>query len=172
MPQTKQSLIVASLLAALACGGGGAADEAADGAETGVPAAEIAAGIGAETLLDVTATLASDAFEGRAPGSEGETKTVAYLTEQFSGLGLTPGNPDGTWVQAVPLVGITPLPGDGLVVSRDGNVRTLEPAADYVGWAPRGRWSSTRWGRPAIRGRWSAARRTPSRSTWWPPTTT
>ena len=134
MPQTKQSLTVASLLAALACGGGGAADEGADGAETGVPAAEIAAGIGAETLLDVTATLASDAFEGRAPGSEGETKTVAYLTEQFSALGLTPGNPDGTWVQAVPLVGITSLSGDSLVVSRDGNVRTLEPAADYVAW--------------------------------------
>ena len=134
MPQTKQSLTVASLLAALACGGGGAADEGADGAETGVPPAEIAAGIGAETLLDVTATLASDAFEGRAPGSEGETKTVAYLTEQFSALGLTPGNPDGTWVQEVPLVGITPLLGDSLVVSRDGNVRTLEPAADYVAW--------------------------------------
>ena len=134
MPQTKQSLTVASLLAALACGGGGAADEGADGAETGVPAAEIAAGIGAGTLLDVTATLASDAFEGRAPGSEGETKTVAYLTEQFSALGLTPGNPDGTWVQEVPLVGITPLPGDSLVVSRDGNVRTLEPAIDYVAW--------------------------------------
>ena len=134
MPQTKQSLTVVSLLAALACGGGGAADEGADGAETGVPPAEIAAGIGAETLLDVTATLASDAFEGRAPGSEGETKTVAYLTEQFSALGLTPGNPDGTWVQEVPLVGITPLLGDSLVVSRDGNVRTLEPAADYVAW--------------------------------------
>ena len=134
MPQTKQRLTVASLLAALACGGGGAADEGADGAETGVPAAEIAAGIGAETLLDVTATLASDAFEGRAPGSEGETKTVAYLTEQFSALGLTPGNPDGTWVQAVPLVGITPLPGDGLFVTRDSDARTLQPAADYVAW--------------------------------------
>ena len=93
-----------------------------------------APGIGAETLLEATATLASDEFEGRAPGSAGETKTVAYLTEQFAGLGLTPGNPDGTWVQEVPLVGITPLPGDSLVVSRGGNVRTLEPAADYVAW--------------------------------------
>ena len=134
MPQTKQSLTVASLLAALACGGGGAVDEGADGAETGVPAAEIAAGIGAGTLLEVTATLASDEFEGRAPGSAGETKTVAYLTEQFSALGLTPGNPDGTWVQAVPLVGITLLAGDELVVSRGEDSRTLEPAIDYVAW--------------------------------------
>ena len=93
-----------------------------------------APGIGAETLLEATAALASDEFEGRAPGSAGETKTVEYLTEQFAALGLTPGNPDGTWVQEVPLVGITPLPGDSLVVSRGGNVRTLEPAADYVAW--------------------------------------
>ena len=124
------------LAATVACGGAVdlPADGTADEAPTGVPPAEIAAGIGAGTLLDVTATLASDAFEGRAPGSEGETKTVAYLTEQFAALGLTPGNPDGTWVQAVPLVGITSLSGDSLVVSRDGNVRTLEPAADYVAW--------------------------------------
>ena len=134
MPQTKQSLTVASLLAALACGGGGAVDEGADGAETGVPAAEIATGISAGTLLEATATLASDEFQGRAPGSEGETKTVEYLTEQFAALGLTPGNPDGTWVQAVPLVGITLLAGDELVVSRGEDSRTLEPAIDYVAW--------------------------------------
>ena len=92
----------------------------------------VAAGISADTLLAATATLASDEFEGRAPGSEGETKTVAYLTEQFSALGLTPGNPDGTWVQDVPLVGITPLPGDALVVTAGGESRTLEPGGDYV----------------------------------------
>ena len=92
----------------------------------------VAAGISADTLLAATTTLASDEFEGRAPGSEGETKTVAYLTEQFSALGLTPGNPDGTWVQDVPLVGITPLPGDALVVTAGGESRTLEPGSDYV----------------------------------------
>ncbi len=49
--------------------------------------------------------LASDGFEGRGPGTEGERKTVAYLTDQFRSMGLTPGNPDGTFVQDVPLVG-------------------------------------------------------------------
>ncbi|MCY4661714.1 MAG: M28 family metallopeptidase [Acidobacteria bacterium] len=117
--------------AAAACGGG-AAQEGAGGSGAGAPPAEIAPGIGAETLLAATETLASDEFEGRAPGSEGETKTVAFLTEEFSALGLTPGNPDGTWVQQVPLVGITPLPGDKLVVTSGGESRTLEPAADYV----------------------------------------
>ena len=114
-------LIVGCLAASVACGGGAASEG------TG-----IAAGISADTLLAATETLASDEFEGRAPGSDGETKTVAFLTEEFSALGLTPGNPDGTWVQDVPLVGITPLPGDNLVVTAGGESRTLEPAVDYV----------------------------------------
>lgn len=52
--------------------------------------------------------LASDAFEGRAPGSAGEEKTVAYLVSQLTGLGLQPGgDPNGrggrAWTQNVPL---------------------------------------------------------------------
>ena len=125
---TGRWLLVGCLAAAVACGGGATADDSVAGA----PAAEIATGISADTLLAATGTLASDEFEGRAPGSEGETKTLAFLTEQFSALGLTPGNPDGTWVQDVPLVGITPLAGDNLVVTVGGESRTLEPAADYV----------------------------------------
>ena len=126
------------------CGGGGtgdetagmtesAADEAAATAEVVSEVAPVAAtGISAETLLAETLILASDEFEGRAPGSAGEERTVDYLVEQFSALGLVPGNPDGTWVQDVPLVGITPLPPQNLVVSNGAEMRTLEPSADYV----------------------------------------
>jgi len=53
------------------------------------------------------AVLASDEFEGRAPGSAGEEKTVAYLRGALAALGLQPGNPDGSWTQDVPIVGIT-----------------------------------------------------------------
>ena len=49
-------------------------------------------------------TLASDAFEGRAPGTPGETKTVDWLVAQFKAMGLQPGGPDGQWTQAVPLI--------------------------------------------------------------------
>jgi Zn-dependent M28 family amino/carboxypeptidase len=48
--------------------------------------------------------LASDAFEGRAPGTQGETRTVKYLIERFHGLGLEPGGDHAGWTQAVPLV--------------------------------------------------------------------
>jgi Zn-dependent M28 family amino/carboxypeptidase len=56
-------------------------------------------------ILEHIKVLASDDFEGRGPGTPGEEKTVAYLTAQFQKMGLKPGNPDGTFVQNVPLVG-------------------------------------------------------------------
>jgi Zn-dependent M28 family amino/carboxypeptidase len=49
--------------------------------------------------------LASDAYEGRGPGTQGEDMTVSYLLDQFHRLNLKPGNPNGTYVQNVPLVG-------------------------------------------------------------------
>jgi Zn-dependent M28 family amino/carboxypeptidase len=48
--------------------------------------------------------LASDAFEGRAPGTAGEAKTVAYLVQRFRALGLQPGGENGGWLQQVPLI--------------------------------------------------------------------
>ena len=64
-----------------------------------------AAPISQATLQDVTRMLSSDEFEGRAPGSEGEEKTIKLMTERFAAAGLKPGNGD-SWLQQVPLVGI------------------------------------------------------------------
>ncbi|QQS44760.1 MAG: M28 family peptidase [Acidobacteriota bacterium] len=69
--------------------------------------------------------LASDEFEGRAPGAKGEELTVNYLTEQFKKLGLKPGNPDGSYVQAVPLAGYTPQPAFSITVA--GKRMNLKP---------------------------------------------
>src|SRR5574339_529656 len=63
--------------------------------------------ITSESMLAHIRTLSSDAFEGRAPGTPGEDSTVAYLTAQFKSLGLAPGNPDGSYVQNVELLGYT-----------------------------------------------------------------
>ena len=35
-------------------------------------------------------TLGSDAFEGRAPSTTGETKTVDYISRQFAAAGVQP----------------------------------------------------------------------------------
>jgi len=61
---------------------------------------------GAARMLEHIRVLSSDEFEGRAPGTPGEEKAVAYLQKEFAALGLEPGNPDGTYIQRVPMVGI------------------------------------------------------------------
>ena len=130
----RRFITACSLLALVGCQG---ASDAPDEAPDTDAAPAVAAGISADTLLAAVERLASDAFEGRAPGSAGETRTIEYLREQFSALGLVPGNPDGTWVQNVPLVGITPAEGDTMRVSRGDDTRTLEPGADYVAYTKR-----------------------------------
>jgi Zn-dependent M28 family amino/carboxypeptidase len=64
-------------------------------------------GITGAGLLQHIKVLASDEFEGRGPGSKGEELTVKYLTEQFKAFGLKPGNPNGSYIQNVPLAGLT-----------------------------------------------------------------
>src|SRR5204863_2507132 len=61
-------------------------------------------------LLAHIKVLASDEFEGRAPGTKGEELSVQYISDQFKQMGLKPGNPDGTYTQEVPLAGIKSEP--------------------------------------------------------------
>ncbi|HSZ58063.1 MAG TPA: M20/M25/M40 family metallo-hydrolase [Tepidisphaeraceae bacterium] len=70
----------------------------------------VRADITADALMSHIRVLSSDDFEGRAPGTPGEEKTVNYLVSQFKAMGLSPGNPDGTYLQDVPLVGFTAQP--------------------------------------------------------------
>ena len=84
-------------------------------------------------VLAHTKVLSSDEYQGRAPGTKGEELTVAYLTDQFRKMGLKPGNTDGTYVQKVPLVGITPTPST-LVVRKGSDERRLAWKDDVVAW--------------------------------------
>ena len=63
--------------------------------------------ITANDIMQHTKVLSADEYEGRGPGTKGEELTVNYLTEQYQRIGLKPGNPDGTYVQKVPLAGFT-----------------------------------------------------------------
>jgi Zn-dependent M28 family amino/carboxypeptidase len=64
---------------------------------------------GAPFIKDIE-TLSSDDFEGRSVGTAGEARTVEYLTSRFRQIGLAPGNPDGSYVQAVPMSGYRSQP--------------------------------------------------------------
>ena len=65
------------------------------------PEAEIEA-----ILHEHIAILASDQFEGRAPATPGEEKTITYLRQQFEALGIAPGNGD-SYFQAVAVTELT-----------------------------------------------------------------
>src|SRR4051812_37936658 len=78
-----------------------------------------------DRILQHIRVLSSDEFGGRAPGSKGEELTVKYLQDQFHNLGLEAGNPDGSFLQKVPLVGITADPGMKLSLAGEG--KTLTP---------------------------------------------
>jgi Zn-dependent M28 family amino/carboxypeptidase len=99
-----------------------------------VPAAQ---SVTPAALLEHIRTLSSSEFEGRAPGTPGEDRTVHYLVEQFKTLGLQPGNPDGTFIQGVPLTGFTAQP----TVSFTAPVGPIELRSpnDVVAWSRRSR---------------------------------
>jgi Zn-dependent M28 family amino/carboxypeptidase len=86
--------------------------------------------IQAEELMAHIAVLADDSLEGRGPGTVGEERTVAYLTSVFQEMGLQPGNPDGSWVQEVPLVGFTQQ--SHAVVDVGGETLELAFPTDYL----------------------------------------
>lgn len=86
-------------------------------------------------ILEHIKTLGSDKFQGRAPGTEGEETTVSYLESQFKSLGLQPGNPDGTYVQKVPLVGITGANSEPLSFKKGGNTLQFKWKDDVVAWS-------------------------------------
>ena len=55
-------------------------------------------------LTQTVRTLASDQFQGRAPGTIGEERTIGYLIGRLQALGLEPAGTDGGWTQPVPLL--------------------------------------------------------------------
>ena len=88
-----------------------------------------------DELLAHVKVLSSDRFEGRSPGTAGERLTVDYLVEQFKAIGLKPGNPDGSYVQDVPLVGLAAQQSASLTAG--GKRMRLKFPDDYVALSQR-----------------------------------
>ena len=93
--------------------------------------------INAESLMERIRFLSSDDLEGRAPGSPGEEKTIDYLRENFRSFGLAPGNPDGTYLQQVPLVRLTRAEPRSLVLDRGGEITELEQTQEFAAYTER-----------------------------------
>jgi len=84
-------------------------------------------------LMDYTRALSDDSFEGRSPGTHGEQVTVDYLVKQFKALGLAPGNPDGSYLQVVPMTAFSTKPQVSYIAK--GQRIELKSPDDYVGWS-------------------------------------
>ena len=80
--------------------------------------------------------LASDEFEGRAPGTAGEHKTVAYIEQQFRAAGLEPAFGD-SFVQAVPVIEIRPHADAAMQVQGTQGQLSLRNPDDFVVWTRR-----------------------------------
>jgi Zn-dependent M28 family amino/carboxypeptidase len=93
--------------------------------------------IDGSALLRHIRVLSSDRFEGRAPGSKGEDLSVRYITDQFKKIGLKPGNTDGTYVQRVPMVGITADRSMTLNLQKGNEIIRLKYLDDFVAWTRR-----------------------------------
>lgn len=91
--------------------------------------------IKADEILQNVKVLASDKFEGRNVGTAGEALTVNYLVDQFKRAGLEPGNPDGTYVQKVPLIGFRTKP--QIEFSINGEKFPLQFPDDFIHEFPR-----------------------------------
>jgi len=101
------------------------------GCATAIPSGS-APGISVATLQRVTRQLSSDEFQGRAPGTAGEERTVALLSQEFQRAGLRPGN-NGSWYQDVPLVEITAQGSPRLEVTGARRGLTFNYRTDFVG---------------------------------------
>ncbi|MEL6875701.1 MAG: M28 family peptidase, partial [Pseudomonadota bacterium] len=74
-----------------------------------LPVTASANGITEEQLRAHIDILASDAFEGRKPGTAGENKTVNYIATEWQRAGLSGGAADSGWYMEVGLVERSPI---------------------------------------------------------------
>src|SRR5690242_11523077 len=99
-----------------------------------VAAAPAARHVNMQRMSDVTRVLASDEFQGRAPGTPGEDKTIPYLIEQFKAAGLEPAGENGGWTQTVPMIHTKLQAPENVSVTQAGQTVPLKfPDDIYMG---------------------------------------
>src|SRR4051794_41058887 len=85
-------------------------------------------------MSEITRVLASDEFQGRAPGTPGEERTIPYLIEQFKAAGLEPAGENGAWTQAVPMIHTQLKAPIAISVAQGGQSQSLRfPEDIYAG---------------------------------------
>lgn len=113
----------------------GAVPQAGSSQAEGTPPAGTSPAIRAHEIADHIQVLASDAFGGRGPGSEGEQLTVDYIKGRFAAFGLEPAG-EGGWTQDVPMLELTPEGSPAASYDVEGETRTLVSGRDVMITSP------------------------------------
>lgn len=87
--------------------------------------------INQQTIAKHMAVLASDAFMGRMPCTEGGNKTVTYLESELKNIGLLPG-PNGSYTQDVPLIDIVGDMDEDMFIQTPSGALNLKAMDDFV----------------------------------------
>ena len=89
--------------------------------------------ITAEDIKSHIAVLANDSLMGRKPFTEGETKAIRYISQQFKQAGLEPGS-NGSYFQDVPMVEIKATPSKTIDISGKATF-SLQSGTDFVAFS-------------------------------------
>jgi Zn-dependent M28 family amino/carboxypeptidase len=76
--------------------------------------------------------LSSDLLEGRGVGTRGDELARAYLASQMELNGLQPGAPEGSFMQPVPILGITSTVTETLRAKGSGGTAEFEAPEDFT----------------------------------------
>ncbi|MGA9801542.1 MAG: M28 family peptidase [Terriglobales bacterium] len=101
------------------------------------PPAAIAAfqKIDAERIRAHVRFLSHDLLEGRGTGQRGGDIAAEYIATQFALYGLKPAGDNGTYMQKVPMVGVTPAPESTFsLVPAQGSPRELKFLSEYTAY--------------------------------------
>src|SRR5881398_2548460 len=79
--------------------------------------------------------LSHDLLEGRGTGQRGGDIAAEYIATQFALDGLQPAGDNGTFLQKIPMVGVTPDPATTFsLVGSSGPAKDLKPLTEYVAY--------------------------------------
>ncbi len=112
---------------AIACNQGSSGDAAVD---------QGLAAFNKDSLAAHIQVLASDSFQGRRPFTAGEDRTIHYLVNSYTSLGLEPGN-GNSYTQDVPMVEISPASPPTMKVESPKGTINLQNLTDFVLWTER-----------------------------------
>jgi len=92
---------------------------------------DIPVNIDADRLTQNIKILSADDFEGRAPGTIGEEKTINFLKQEFEKLGLKPGNGD-SYFQGADMVEVTASPDAVMTIATQAGETKLKYGPEFM----------------------------------------